>query len=123
MSICGQQGCAQSHCNNLESLAYTLIYAACSEFPWTAISHDQKAVLQKKKLVTTEELCKGLPAQFCKFIGYACSLGFDKKPDYQYLHSISHSAQELRLTSSTKCYVPPLALLQIVHQFPVIKCE
>jgi hypothetical protein len=35
-----------------------------------------------------EELCKGLPAPFCKFVDYVRSLGFNKKPDYQHLCSI-----------------------------------
>ena len=33
MSINGQQGYTQSHCNNLESLIYTIIYAACGDLP------------------------------------------------------------------------------------------
>lgn len=87
MSVNGQRGCAQSRSGDLESLAYTIVYAARGELPWTTISGDQEAVFQKKS-VTAEELWKGLPTHFCKFVGYVRSLGFDKKPDYQYLHSI-----------------------------------
>jgi len=92
-SIDGQQGFAQSHRDDLESLAYTIIYSTRGDLPWTTVStnsadSDQEAVLQKKMSITTEELCEGLPASFCKFVSYVCSLGFDKKPDYQYLHSI-----------------------------------
>lgn len=42
-----------------------------------------------------EELCEGLPAPFCKFVTYVCSLGFDQKPDYQYLHSILLQCSEV----------------------------
>jgi hypothetical protein len=103
-SINGQQGHAQSHCDDLESLAYTIICLACSNLPWTSFStqSDKKAVLEKKLSITVEELCKGLPAPFYKFVSHAHSLGFDEKPDYQYLHSI------LLLCSQTK---PSKALL------------
>ena len=64
-SINGQQGCAQSHRDNLESLAYTIIFFTRGNL-----------------------LCKGLPPPFSKFIIYICSLGFNKKPDYTHLHAI-----------------------------------
>ncbi|KAF8502035.1 hypothetical protein F5888DRAFT_1800543 [Russula emetica] len=75
---------------DLESLAYTIIYSALGELPWTSNSagNDEEVVLRKKTSITVEELCEGLPAPFCKFITYVRSLGFDKKPDYQFLHSI-----------------------------------
>ncbi len=90
MSINGQRGYAQSHRDNLESLTYTIICLACGDLPWTSISasSDQKAVLQKKLSTMAEELCEGLPVPFSKFVHYVCSLGFDEKLDYQYLHSV-----------------------------------
>ncbi|KAH9008400.1 hypothetical protein EDB84DRAFT_1572066 [Lactarius hengduanensis] len=90
MSINGQQGHAQSCRDDLESLVYTIIFSAHGDLPWTATSaySNQKAVLQKKQSVTAEELHEGLPTPFCNFVTYVHSLGFDEKPDYQYLHSI-----------------------------------
>ncbi|KAI0245504.1 hypothetical protein BJV78DRAFT_1084835, partial [Lactifluus subvellereus] len=84
-SINGQQGHAQSHHDDLESLAYTIICSAHSNLPWTNSStqRGQKAVLWKKLSIMVEELCEGLPAPFCKFISHVHSLGFDEKPDYQ----------------------------------------
>ncbi|KAF8483100.1 kinase-like domain-containing protein, partial [Russula emetica] len=89
-SISGQQGNVQSRRDDLESLAYTIIYSALGELPWTSNSagNDEEVVLRKKTSITVEELCEGLPAPFCKFVTYVRSLGFDKKPDYQFLHSI-----------------------------------
>ena len=89
-SINGQQGHAQSRRDDLESLVYTIIFSARGDLPWTTTSaySSQKAVLQKKKSVMAEELCEGLPTPFHKFVTYVHSLGFDAKPDYQYLHSI-----------------------------------
>jgi hypothetical protein len=45
-SIAGQQGFTQSCHDNLESLAYTIIYSACSDLPWTiSTNSDYGAVL------------------------------------------------------------------------------
>jgi casein kinase I family protein HRR25 len=89
-SVNGQQGHAQSRRDDLESLVYTIIYSALGNLPWTSYStvNNEKTVLRMKTLITVEELCKGLPAPFCKFVDHIHSLGFDEKPDYQHLRSI-----------------------------------
>ena len=88
-SINSQQGNSQSRRDDLESLAYTIIYSALGGLPWTSGSvRNNKAILRKKISITAEELCQGLPAPFSKFVTHVRSLGFDEKPDYQYLHSI-----------------------------------
>jgi hypothetical protein len=89
-SVNSQQGNSQSRRDDLESLAYTIIYSALGDLPWTSgnARKNEKAVLHKKISITVEELCEGLPAPFCKFVNYVHSLGFKEKPDYQYLHSI-----------------------------------
>ena len=89
-SINGQQGNAQSRRDDLESLAYTIIYSALGDLPWisNAPGNNGEAILRKKTSITVEELCDGLPTPFCKFITHVRSLGFNEKPDYQYLHSI-----------------------------------
>jgi casein kinase 1 len=86
-SIDGQQGHAQSRRDDLESLAYTILFLARGDLPWSGLS-DREAVLQKKLSTTLGELCAGLPAPFRKFVDHIRSLGFEEKPDYQYLHSI-----------------------------------
>src|SRR5260370_33817576 len=89
-SINGQQGYTQSHRNDLESLAYTIIYSALSDLPWSSNSagNHEKAILRKKTSIMAEELCEGLPTPFCKFVTYVRSLAFARKPDYQYLNAI-----------------------------------
>jgi serine/threonine protein kinase len=98
-SINGQQGHTQSRRDDLESLAYTIIFLARGCLPWTGLS-DREAVLLSKSSTTLEELCLGLPAPFRNFISHVRSLGFDEKPDYQCLHSIllqcSQSESDLR---------------------------
>lgn len=104
-SINGQQGDTQSRRDDLESLAYTIIFSARGYLPWTSL-FDREAVLLKKLSTTLEELCAGLPTPFRKFIGHIRSLGFDEKPDYQYLHSI------LLQCSQSKTDLPGKALFE-----------
>ncbi len=112
-SINGQQGYTQLHRNDLESLAYTIIYSALGDLPWSSNSagNHEKAILQKKTSIMVEELCEGLPAPFCKFITYVHSLGFDQKLDYQYLHSILLQCLEAETNQPIKA--PPLYLCQV----------
>lgn len=93
----GQQGYVQSRRDHLESLAYTIIFLVCSDLPWTSTStcSDREAVLNMKLLITTEELCEGLPTPFCDFIDHIRSLGFNEKPDYRHLHSILLQCSEI----------------------------
>jgi serine/threonine protein kinase len=89
-SINGQQGHTQSRRDDLESLIYTIIFFACGNLPWSSdsIFRDHEAVLEKKTLITAEELCAGLPPLFSEFIIYVRSLSFDQKPDYKHLQTI-----------------------------------
>ena len=95
-SINSQQGHAQLRCDNLESLTYTIIFLVCGKLPWSALSRDHSAVLQDKLLITAEDLYKGLPPIFSKFIIYVHSLGFKEKPDYEYLHTILLQCSETK---------------------------
>src|SRR5260370_38158212 len=79
--------------NDLELLAYIIVYLVKGWLPWQGIAvhpsqvhHDK--VLRLKQATTAKTLCKGLPQPFIKFIQHIWSLGFDYKPDYWYLHSL-----------------------------------
>lgn len=104
-SINSQQGKSQSRRDDLESLAYTIIYSALGDLPWMSNSK-KEVVLRKKKSITAEKLCKGLPAPFCKFVTYVRSLGFDERPDYQLLHSILSQSSEIMTDQPIEA--PPL---------------
>jgi casein kinase 1 len=105
-SVNGQRGYAQSCRDDLESLAYTIIFLARGELPWSSrsICKDPKAVLQKKMSITAEELCEGLPPPFSKFVIYVRSLGFDKEPDYDRLQTILSDCLE---TETDHLKAPP----------------
>jgi casein kinase I homolog HRR25 len=105
-SINGQQGHAQSRRDDLESLVYTIIYSARGELPWTGF-RSHKTILAKKLSITTEELCQGLPALFCDFVTCIRSLGFEEKPDYQYLRSILSLCSEAETETHPPSKAPP----------------
>src|SRR5260370_41090976 len=86
-------GVTQLQRTDLESLAYVIVYLVKGWLPWQGIAvhpsqvhHDE--VLRLKQATTAKTLCKGLPQLFIKFIQHIWSLGFEDKPDYQYLHSL-----------------------------------
>lgn len=118
VSVNGQQGYAQSRRDDLESLAYTIIYSALGDLPWTSntTGNNEEEILRKKASITVEELCEGLPAPFCKFVTYVRSLGFDQKPDYQYLHSILLQCSEAETNQPIEA--PPLYLCPQVSVDP-----
>jgi casein kinase 1 len=118
-SINSQQGYAQSCHDDLESLAYTIIYSAHGDLPWASVftSKGIETVFQKKKLITAEELCEGLPAPFCKFVSYVHSLDFDEKPDYQYLYSILLQCSETKTNQHHKAL--PCQLTNNIDSTPI----
>ena len=76
--------------DDLESLAYILIYFLCGSLPWEGLSYH--LIVASKQNTSTLDLCHGLPVEFRVLLEYARSLSFDVKPDYGHL---SHLFDEL----------------------------
>ena len=55
--------------DNLESLAYVLIYFLCGSLPWQHLSGPQ-SILKHKQQTKPGKLCCGLPAEFTTFLKY-----------------------------------------------------
>jgi len=66
--------------DDLESLAYILIYFLRGSLPWQDLRSVQDIVRSKRR--ATRKLCHGLPVEFRDFLDYCRSLPFDGKPDY-----------------------------------------
>ena len=86
-SINALAGNEQSRRDDLEGLAYVLIYLAKGNLPWIGIdANDRKEkydkILQLKKNTSPEKLCKDLPQQFADFLTDVKSLDFEDEPDY-----------------------------------------
>lgn len=90
-SINALSGVELSRRDDLESLAYMLIYLLHG-LPWQGIKGNSKSkhaeVLQMKVSIPPRVLCNGLPAEFESFLNYVRALKFSQKPDYQYLRDL-----------------------------------
>ena len=80
----------QSRRDDLESLGYVLTYFLRGSLPWQGLKGTTKKlkyelILEKKISTTTDMLCKGFPAEFRSYFEHIRSLGFDDRPDYDYL--------------------------------------
>ncbi|EGR32080.1 hypothetical protein IMG5_097570, partial [Ichthyophthirius multifiliis] len=92
-SINAHLGYELSRRDDIESLAYMLIYFLKGSLPWKGLKMTNKqAKFQKVKEIKTkqsiQELCKGCPKSIELFLEYSRSLGFEDKPDYTYLKGI-----------------------------------
>lgn len=79
--------------DDLESLAYTLIYFLAGRLPWQNMkarnSRQKRQRIYEKKINTSvEELCRGMPSVMATFIRYTRNLKFDEAPNYDYLRNL-----------------------------------
>ncbi|KAI6128941.1 kinase-like domain-containing protein [Pisolithus croceorrhizus] len=93
-----------SRWDDLQSLAYLLVYLTCRLLPWIdakALStHD---ILQRKQGAAIAEVCSTLPLPFTTFLHYVHELPFTHKPDYSHILSLF---QDLHV-SATGSLSPP----------------
>ncbi len=92
-SVYTHLGCEQSRRDDLESLAYILIYLGTGTLPWKRMKSkgkDEKysKILSKKMNTSSEELLQGLPIEFLTFLQNVRDLQFEQKPDYDYLRKL-----------------------------------
>ena len=76
--------------DDLESMAYVLLYFLRGSLPWQGIKIKEKEnrlkkILAKKKEMTSDELCENLPEEFKYLVDYARNLGYTENPDYEKL--------------------------------------
>jgi casein kinase 1 alpha len=81
--------------DDLESLAYVLIYLMHGSLPWQSTTGKSTSeLLDMRMAITPSTLCEGLPAEFAVFLNYTRSLEFKQKPDYQYLRDLFSGLRE-----------------------------
>lgn len=95
-SINVHKGIQYSRRDDLQSLAYTLIYLIKGNLPWQGIdvidrTEKYNKILENKESISSDELCVGLPKEFSIFLQYTKDLKFDEKPNYSYLRGLFHS--------------------------------
>ena len=92
-------GYEPSRRDDLESVAYLIIYFIKGRLPWQGFRHINKEernrrILETKKKISSEELCSGCPKELEVFIDYIKHLGFTEVPDYDYLRQILKNIME-----------------------------
>lgn len=89
----------QSRRDDLESLAYVLIYFVRGALPWQGTKGPtakfrRERILEKKYDTPVPTLCQGHPEEFASFLTYVRELKFEATPDYAYLRSLLNSLME-----------------------------
>ncbi|KAA0051040.1 hypothetical protein IC582_002790 [Cucumis melo] len=83
-SVHAHLGRIGSRRDDLESLAYTLVFLLRGRLPWQGYQGENKGFLVcKKKMATSPEtLCCFCPQPFKQFVEYVVNLKFDEEPNY-----------------------------------------
>ncbi|KAJ1383225.1 Serine/threonine-protein kinase, active site [Sesbania bispinosa] len=89
-SVHAHLGRTASRRDDLESLAYTLIFLHKGRLPWQGYQGDNKSFLVcKKKMGTSPEmLCCFCPPPFRQFLEVVVNMKFDEEPNYSKLISL-----------------------------------
>lgn len=72
-SINNHLGIEQSRRDDLESIAYVLIYFLKGTLPWQGLKAKNaqkkyRLIMEKKQQVSIAQLCQGIPSQFAEFL-------------------------------------------------------
>lgn len=92
-SLSAHLGNDQCRKDDLESLAYILIYFLKGNLPWMSLSAKTKEekhqlIINKKKTTTYQKLCEGLPFEFEQYLIYVRNLKFEENPNYNFLKNL-----------------------------------
>ncbi|CAL9156486.1 unnamed protein product, partial [Musa hybrid cultivar] len=95
-SVHAHLGRTGSRRDDLESLAYTLIFLIRGRLPWQGYQGDNKSFLVcKKKMATSPDiLCCYCPPPFKQFLEIVTNMKFDEEPNYSKLISLFDSLIE-----------------------------
>lgn len=85
----------QSRRDDMESLAYLIIYLKSGKLPWHGVPRcetrlERYNMIVKKKFETKPEelITQDMPYELYLFYQYCKDLSFDQRPDYGYLHRL-----------------------------------
>ena len=92
-SVNALSGYEQSRRDDLESIAYIILYFLRGNLPWQGLKiirkEDRyKKICEIKKECTSEKLCAGFPQELEIFLDYIKHLEFTEVPDYDYLKNL-----------------------------------
>ncbi|PPS06928.1 hypothetical protein GOBAR_AA13696 [Gossypium barbadense] len=124
-SVHAHLGRTGSRRDDLESLAYTLVFLLKGRLPWQGYQGDNKSFLVcKKKMATSPELmCCFCPAPFKQFLEAVSNMKFDEEPNYAKLISFFESLiepctplQPIRIDGALKVVVMPFPTIKSIGQ-------
>jgi serine/threonine protein kinase len=91
-------GVRPSRRDDLESLAYVLVYLRSGRLPWIKINSENLVArsehYQKKMDLSPTQVCVGLEHEYQDFLSYCRGLRFDEKPNYAYLKDLFQGLAE-----------------------------
>ena len=78
----------QSRRDDLESVGYILMYFLRGNLPWQGLKIKSKEdrykkILDKKKEVSSEQLCQNFPEEFKEYLEYTKNLEYTEEPKYE----------------------------------------
>jgi len=87
----------QSRRDDLESVAYVLLYFVRGGLPWQGLKANSKKekyqkILERKMLAPIDMIRGSAPEEFGVFLQYCRSLKFEEKPNYSYLQKLLRGA-------------------------------
>lgn len=106
-SIAAHQNCEQSRKDDLEAIAYILIYMYKGRLPWQGIKNKEKKeryrlIGERKAKTTPEVLCQDMPKEFVIFLKYVRNLDFDERPHYSALKKMFSNLYKSRSYKNDK---------------------
>lgn len=109
ISLNAHKGVEHARRDDLESLGYSLVYLFKGTLPWQELRvlllpwQNARAfsewrlltmIANKKKKISLESLCDGMPPQMVEYFRYVRSLNFDERPDYAKLRALLRRAMK-----------------------------
>ena len=81
-------GLEQSRRDDMESIAYVILYFFKGKLPWQGLKCKDKnekyaKIKEMKMSITPEKLCEGFPVEFAKYLTAVKKLGFEEEPAYK----------------------------------------
>ena len=92
-SINTHLGVEQGRRDDLEGIAYVLMYFLRGSLPWQGVNtrnreEKYKRIAEIKSGTRVEDLCANFPEEFMIYLNYCKSLKFEDQPDYLYLRRL-----------------------------------
>ena len=112
--------------DDLESLAYIMVYFIKGELPWQNIKAKTRKekysqIYKMKKKTVPDELCEYLPEEMKTFINYIINLNINKKPEYSILiNLINNLMKKYSYSNDLQFDWYSSSFLQMLYNSPAI---